>query len=56
MPEDLIGHGEDGDDIDFGDQVDDDFEEEGEAEMDEKDSQLERNQDNDEDIENEIFA
>lgn len=56
MPDDLVGQGEDGEDIDFGDDVDDDMDEEGEAEMEENGSELQDKQEMDDELENDIFA
>lgn len=58
MPEDLFGMGQDEEEIDFGDAGDDD-EEEGEAEFEEGPDDAEdlgKKQEEDEDVENQVFA
>ena len=55
MPDDLVGQGRDGEDIDFGDDVDD-MDEEGESEMEENGSDLQGKQEADDELENDVFA
>lgn len=58
MPEDLFGMGQDEEEIDFGDAVDDD-EEQGEDEFEEGPDDAEdlgKKQEEDEDVENQVFA